>query len=231
MNKYLAIDLGAESGRIMEGVIVDGVFKMTEIQRFPTRMFSLHGSYFWDIYRFYEEILNGFRKFFALNNQMPVSIGIDTWGVDYALMTKDGDLIGLPHCYRDKRTDSAIAEFNEILNLDSVYNLTGIQMLQFNTLFQLYAELKTKPGIFDKASDLLFIPDILNYFLTGIKKSEFTFATTSQLLNPFNKKWEHALFNALGIDPGIMQEVNEPCTVLGNLSKEISEYTGLGRIP
>ncbi|MCF8405735.1 MAG: rhamnulokinase [Bacteroidales bacterium] len=231
MNKYLAIDLGAESGRIMRGSIAEGVFELTEIHRFPTGMLSLHRSYFWNIYRFYEEILNGFRKYAALNHSMPVSIGVDTWGVDYGLKSKEGKLIGLPHTYRDKRTESVLAEFNEILTLEKIYDLTGIQMLPFNTLFQLYAESKINPGIFDKVSDLLFIPDILNYFLTGIKKTEFTFATTSQLLNPFNENWEPLLFNALRIDPGIMQEVNKPCTVLGKLSKEISENTGLRRIP
>jgi len=231
MNKYLAVDLGAENGRIIEGAIAEGDFKLTEIHRFPTGMFSLRNSYYWDIYRFYEEILIGFRKYVAIKNAKPVSIGIDTWGVDYVLMTNQGKLLGLPHSYRDKRTDSSIAQFSGILNLDTVYNLTGTQMLPFNTLFQLFAESKINPGIFNKVSDLLFIPDIFNYFLTGIKKSEFTFSTTSQLLNPFSRSWEPAIFKALGIDPGIMQQVNEPCMVLGNLSGEVVIQTGLTDIP
>ena len=121
--------------------------------------------------------------------QKPESIGLDTWGVDYALFDKQGSLLGVPYAYRDHRTDTAMEELFRSIPKKRVYELTGIQFMQFNTIFQLFAARRDKLPIMDLAADLLFVPDIINYFLTGVKKSEFTFATTSQLFNPVNNYW------------------------------------------
>jgi rhamnulokinase len=228
--KYLAFDFGAESGRAIIGSFSGGKIALEEIHRFPTGMMPVHGSYLWNIFRFYEEIRNGIKKCNA-HKVIPDSLGIDTWGVDFALVGRDGHLIGLPYCYRDSRTDGSIEAFFEIVPREEVYRLTGIQFMQFNTLFQLFSMARVHSPLLNSATDLLFIPDIFNYLLTGEMKSEFSFATTSQLYNPVAGNWEPSLFKALGIDPAIMQEIVAPGTVIGKLYSTLSDETGIPEIP
>lgn len=230
-SQHLAIDLGAESGRVIAGTISGEKLELSEIRRFPTKYTSISGSYRWDVHQFFKEILEGLKAAAKNGEKVFGSIGIDSWGVDYALLAKDGNLLGLPHSYRDPRTGNAIDEFKSIMDLDKLYRLTGNQIIQINTLFQLLAEKKNNPDFFKIVTDLLFIPDLFNYFLTGIKKTEFTFATTSQLYNPLKNQWEPDIFRALGIDIGIMQEIISPCSVLGNLSAGVSRQVGLAEIP
>ncbi len=218
VSRHLAIDLGAESGRLIEGIIRDGKLIMQELKRFPTGMTLIGSNHHWNIYRMFEEIVEGIVRATSREQGKCDSVGIDTWGVDYGLLNASGRLTGLPYAYRDSRTKNAMDQFREHMPLDRVYELTGTQMLPFNTLFQLFSEKRDHPGAFDAVEDLLFIPDILNYFLTGNKRTEFTFATTSQLYNPVAGQWELSLFDALGIDAQIMQDIAEPCTILGELS-------------
>ncbi len=225
-SSFLAFDLGASGGRGIIGVLKDKVLTLNEVCRFDNGMTNILGSYHWDILRLYDELVKGIAKTISLGLR-PASIGIDTWGVDYGLLDKKGNLLGNPYAYRDHRTDTAIEEFSAVIPLNRIYKLTGIQFMQFNTLFQLYAATRDKLPVMDMAGDLLFIPDLLNYMLTGIKKTEFTFATTSQLLNPVTGKWEKELFDALGIPVSIMQEIIEPGTVLGPLHKSVVDETGM----
>ncbi len=229
-SRHLAIDLGAESGRMIEGSIQDGKLHLKEIRRFPTGMTKIGGGFHWNIYRMFEEITAGLEEASDMPGDWD-SLGVDTWGVDYGLLDRSGRLIGLPYAYRDPRTDGAMEEFGKALPLATVYEMTGIQMLPFNTLFQLFAERRDHPEIFGSVGDLLFMPDIINYFLTGRKRTEFTFATTSQLFNPFKAQWETSLFELLGIDMGIMQKVVAPCTVLGALSGFPGANGGLAGLP
>lgn len=228
---YLAFDLGAESGRAILGILDDaGRLQISELHRFPNGMINVLGNLHWDVLGQYQELLEGMR-ISAGQTSSPVSIGVDTWGVDFALLDARGILIGAPFTYRDRRTDGAIEGFFSRMPKERLYQLTGIQFLPFNTLFQLYSMVRDKSPQLEIASDLLFIPDIFNYFLTGTKKSEFTFATTSQLYNPRTGSWDNEVFEQLGVSKDIMQEIVEPGTIVGELTENISVQTGLKEIP
>jgi rhamnulokinase len=229
--KFLAFDIGAESGRALLGNLKDNKIELKEIHRFPNGMMNVLGHYHWNIYRLYEEIQKSLEICAIEEKVMPEAIGIDTWGVDYALLAKDGSILEVPFAYRDPRTNSAIEEFFTIVPRKKIYELTGNQFLQFNTLFQLYAAKRDKSPILEMATDLLFMPDVLNYMITGIKKSEFTYATTSQLYNPMKNDWEDELFKALDISRSIMQEIVSPGTILGDLHEAICRQVGIDPLP
>ena len=231
MKNYLAIDLGAESGRVILGSVSHDSFSMREIHRFPNGVVQMAGKYHWNIGQLFKEILTGLEKCVSVEKIIPESIGIDTWGVDYGLLAEDGSLMGMPFSYRDNRTVNAIRDFSKIIPLGELYNLTGTLIAPYNTLFQLYAASQLHPRMINASSDLLFIPDLITYFLTGIKITEHSFATTSQLYNPRKRGWEQTLFNALGISSGIMQEIIKPETVIGYLGKNICKHTGMKSIP
>jgi len=226
MTKYLAFDIGASSGRGIIGKLENSTISLEEISRFPNSMIQVAGSCHWDILSILGEIKEGIRKAVS-QNQIPLSIGIDTWGVDYGLLDISGNILELPYAYRDHRTDNAMEEVFALIPKKRLYRLTGIQFMQFNTIFQLYSALRDTPHFIKKAKDLLFIPDLLNYFLSGIKKTEFSFATTSQLYNPETKKWDQEIFDAIGVSSEIMQDIVDPGTVIGRLSKEVQEETGM----
>jgi rhamnulokinase len=223
---FLSFDLGASGGRALAGSLNDKVLKINEISRFNNSMIRIMDSYFWDVLMLYNEIVKGMMVAGSLGLR-PESIGIDTWGVDYGLLDSKGNLLGNPYAYRDHRTDGAIGEFSVHMPLSRIYRLTGIQFMQFNTLFQLFAAKRYGLPAMDIANDLLFMPDLLNYMLTGIKKTEFTFATTSQLLNPVTGTWEKELFDVLGIPVSIMQPIIAPASVLGPLNNSLVRDTGL----
>ena len=231
MNHYLAIDLGAESGRVILGTLSEGKLSMRELYRFSNGMLVLNNKCHWNIGQLYSEILKGLDICVNRENIQPSSIGIDTWGVDYGLLAQDGSLLGLPFAYRDSRTQNAIEEFTAIMPKQDIYRATGNLFAPYNTLFQLYAAKKYQPLVLSAAHDLLFIPDLLTYLLTGVKKTEYSFATTSQLYNPKAKCWEKSIFSALGISDDIMQDVVEPGSIIGNLSSQINKQTGIKEIP
>jgi rhamnulokinase len=223
---FLAFDLGASGGRALAGTLNNKVLRKTEVCRFNNGMIRVLDSYYWDILMLYNEIVKGMSAAGSLG-LTPESLGIDTWGVDYGLLDKKGNLLGNPYAYRDHRTDKAIVEFSALVPLSRIYSLTGIQFMQFNTLFQLFAAKRDRLPAMDMAADLLFMPDLFNYMLTGIKRTEFTFATTSQLFNPLTGKWEKELFDALKIPVSLMQEIVEPGSVLGPLNRSVIGETGL----
>jgi rhamnulokinase len=231
MNHFLAIDMGAESGRLILGSLDNDKLQLKEIHRFANGMLHIQGKYYWNIGQLYKEILNGFEICVQREKVQPESIGIDTWGVDYGLLSEDGTLLGLPYAYRDSRTESAIEEFTRIVPKERIYKLTGNLFAPYNTLFQLYAAKKNHPKLIDAATDLLFIPDLIAYMLTGAKKTDFTFATTSQLYNPKTNKWEKELFANLGIPIDLMQEIVEPGSITGYLDDAVCKTTGMNKIP
>ena len=226
MHKFLAVDIGASGGRTILGSYADDIVSLREISRFPNGMTAIHGRYHWDIFHIFENIKTGIKDAFN-QNEIPESVGIDTWGVDYGLLDKAGHILELPYAYRDHRTDGIMKEFFKILPKEKLYELTGIQFLQFNTIFQLYAAVRDKLPIMDIAEDLLFIPDLLNYLLSGVKKSEFTFATTSQMFNPKTGTWAPEIFKNTGIKMEIMQDIVKPGTIIGRLTKDIMGDTGM----
>jgi len=230
-SRYLAFDLGAGSGRGVLGELQDGRLSTKEVCRFPNGMIEVLGHLHWNIFGLFEHIKEGLRLCAHEEGTPPESIGIDTWGIDFGLLASDGSVLGLPYGYRDGRTDGAMDSFFIKISRDRVYELTGIQFLPFNSLFQLEAMVRDKSPLLDAAADLLFIPDLLHYLLTGVKKTEFSFATTSQLYNPIKGDWEDELLSALGIPNKIMQEIVQSGTTLGVITQEIARETGFGPTP
>ena len=228
-HSYLAFDLGASSGRGVLGILEKEKISLKEVNRFYNGMTTIHGEYHWDFLRLFDEIKRGITECAGLQ-QKPESIGLDTWGVDYALFDSQGSMLGIPYAYRDHRTDTAMEELFGIIPKKRVYELTGIQFMQFNTIFQLYAGKRDRLPVMDLATDLLFVPDIINYFLTGEMKSEFTFATTSQLFNPVSGTWEKKLFDAIGVSADIMQDIVDSGTVIGPLTADIARETQMSQI-
>ncbi|NLB25325.1 MAG: rhamnulokinase [Bacteroidales bacterium] len=230
-NTFLAFDLGASGGRAIAGILKNGKLELKEVHRFKNQMTLIHGSYYWNIFSLFDELKKGLKKCIDNFQICPQSVAVDTWGVDYSLISGNGQIIGLPYAYRDHRTNDIMDDFfNNILSKEETYLLTGIQFMQFNSLFQLYASVKQNyPGL-DIAEHMLFTPDTINYLFTGIRKNEYTIASTSQLLKPGKAEWESRLFKAAGISEKLQCEIVEPGTILGKLLPEVSEQTGCGEL-
>lgn len=228
---FLAFDLGASSGRAILGTISDGKLSLKEIHRFDNQMVEINGSFYWNIFSLFGELKTGLRKCIHDFGIQPESVGVDTWGVDIALLDKNGMIVGLPYAYRDPRTDTAMEEVFKIIPRKELYLMTGIQMMQFNTLFQLHAYKRDHSPQLEIAKDILFMPDALGYLFSGIKKNEFSIASTSQFLKPGKLEYEQRLFDAIGFDINMMQELVLPGTVLGNIKSEIQKETGSDSIP
>ncbi|MDR2969478.1 MAG: rhamnulokinase [Tannerellaceae bacterium] len=227
---FLAFDIGATSGRGMIGSL-DGVkFEMQEIHRFPNSILELHGKYYWDIYQLYAA-LKECLKICARRGIVPDSIGIDTWGVDFGYVGKDGTLLGLPRSYRDPYTEGAPEEYFKRISREEVYGKTGIQVLNFNSLFQLFSAKQEGFAPLEAAEKILFMPDLLSYLLTGNKVCEYTEASTSQLLNPATKEFEPSLLEAAGVPPSILCPLVMPGTVIGTLNDAPAKETGVGKVP
>ncbi len=225
-SSFLAFDIGASSGRAMLGTLHDNQLELVEVHRFKNQMTQIHGHFYWNIFSLFEELKTGLRKCISEFKIQPDSVGIDTWGVDYALVTDDGHLTGLPFAYRDHRTDNSMEEFFGILPKKQTYLLSGIQFMQFNTLFQLFSSVQQKYSGLKIAESLLFMPDALNYLFTGIKINEYTIASTSQLLKPGKAEWEKQLFKAAGIPQKLAGEIIQPGTSLSELLPEVLAETG-----
>jgi rhamnulokinase len=217
MKKYnfLAFDIGATSGRAMLGTLAGDKFEMQEIHRFPNAIMELHGKYYWNVYKLYEALKESLC--ICGSKQIPLdSIGIDTWGVDFGYLSKDGALLGLPRAYRDPYTEGAPEEYFKRVPREEVYRLTGIQIMNFNSLFQLFRAGQEDFGPLKSADEILFMPDLLSYLLTGKRVCEYTDASTSQLLNPETKQFEASLLEAAGVSPSIMyQPLVMPGTLVG----------------
>ena len=232
MGNYLAFDLGAESCRAVLGNLDDGnKLQIKLLHRSPNGMINVRGNLHWDILSIYREMLTGIRTCVAQCRGNTESIGIDTWGVDFGLFDEKGMLIGNPIAYRDRKRMLVIDELLAKIPARKLYELTGIQIGYVNSIFQLYAFARENNPQLKIAKDLLFIPDIFNYFLTVNKATEFSFATTSQLYNTRTNFWEKEIFAKLGVSNGIMQKVVPHGTVIGKVNAEIISETGLGEIP
>jgi len=227
---FLAFDLGAESGRAVLGALAQGRLRLREVRRFQNEMVSLGEGLHWDAARLFEECQVALRQC-AAQEESPASVAVDTWGVDFGLLDEEGRLLEQPRSYRDLRNAGAREEFFRRVPRERVYELTGIQFLPFNSLFQLQAMVRDGAPALPRARDLLFMPDLISYFLSGEKRTEFTFATTSQLYNPVTGEWEEELFSALGLSRDLMQEIVPPGTVLGMLGPKVCRETGLAPVP
>lgn len=228
---YLAFDLGAESGRAVLGTLEGARLTVHEVRRFPNTPLPLAGHIHWNVYAQFDEMKSAMRDAAAAIGSRPASLGVDTWGVDFGLLAKDGSLLGLPFCYRDHRNAGAMEDYLKIVPRAALYEATGIQFMPFNTLFQIYAMVRERSPLLDAASDLLFMPDLFNFLLTGRKAAEYTIASTSQLLDPRTKAWIPGLFQAMGLSKRILHDVVEPGTVLGEISDDIATATGFRHVP
>ena len=228
---FIAFDLGATSGRTLLGSLENEHLSLKELTRFPNKMLELNGHLYWNIFSLYEHLKDGFAA--AVKEGVKItSVGIDTWGVDFAFVGEDGSLIGLPYAYRDPHTLNAPNEyFANILPREEVYRLTGIQVMNFNSLFQLYTMQKNRSSQLTASHRLLFMPDALSYMLTGNMVTEYTIASTSQLLNPLTKKIEEKLLASMGLDLSLFCQVVMPGHTIGWLSESITKDTGIERIP
>ncbi|MEW5816764.1 MAG: rhamnulokinase family protein [Spirochaetota bacterium] len=222
MEKFIAIDLGAESGRI----IVGDVRQIEVILRFPNNPVRLLDSIFWDMPAIYTEIKKGLKEAFSKYQGEIAGIGIDTWGVDYALLDKNGDLIGNPYHYRDSRTDNMPEELFKIIPRKELYRETGIQVMQLNTIYQLYSFSKTHPELLNAAEHFLTTPDLFNYWLTGVIRNEYTIASTTQMLNPVTKSWSRRVLGAIGLNEKLFSPVIMPCTRIGPLLSSVAQELG-----
>ena len=225
----LAFDFGASSGRMILGKFQDGKIELEEIHRFSNDPVRVGKCFYWDTFRLYHELKQGLKK--AAARKLPISsLAIDTWGVDYALIDKDGNVIGNPINYRDDRTIGAIDEVGKLVPLDELYASTGIQFMNFNTLFQLYADKKMRPDIYEKADRLLFMPELFGYFLTGKMYNEYTMASTGQLLDAKKRDLDYDMIRRCDIRTDLFGELTRPGTVIGDLLPEVVEETGLSGV-
>ena len=231
MIKVLAYDFGASSGRAMLGIYDGKKIYIEEIHRFPNEPVYVHGTLYWDVLRLFHEMKTGLIETRKAGHEDISSIGIDTWGVDFGLLDAKGRLLENPIHYRDKRTDGLMEEVWDIIGKRELYDRTGIQFMQFNTIYQLYSIAKQRPELFERADKLLFMPDLLAYFLTGKKISEFSIASTTQMLNSKTSDWDYELIEQLGIPTRILEPITDSATVIGNLTSNVCYETGFEPIP
>ncbi len=222
---YLAIDIGASSGRHILAHKEKGRMVLEEVYRFPNGMVEKDGELVWESEKLFEEIKNGMKKCKELG-KIPVSLGIDTWGVDFVLLDESGERIGNAVAYRDSRTRGMDQKVYELVDEDELYALTGIQKQSFNTIYQLMALKQRKPAQLAAAKKLLLTPDYFNYLLTGKAAAEYTIASTTQLLSPETKDWDRELIRRLGYPEDIFMEICMPGSELGGLRQEIRDEVG-----
>ena len=227
---FFAVDLGATSGRTILGTLSETGLELRELTRFPNHIIETGGHFFWDIYALYNEIIGGL-KVVAREGIEITSVGIDTWGVDFAFIGKDGGLLRNPYCYRDPHTVGMMEEYFKQVPKEHVYDLTGIQFMNVNALFQLYTLHRAGDSALEAADKILFVPDTLSYMLTGEKVTEYTIASTSQILNPRTKQMEQELLDVCGVRAEQFGRFVFPGEQIGVLSEEIQRQTGLGAIP
>lgn len=231
MLRVLAFDYGASSGRGILGKFDGEKLYLEELHRFASDPVMLGDSFHWDILRLFHEMKQGILKCAKSGQGDISSIGIDTWGVDFGLLGPRGELLGNPYHYRDTRTDGMIEAATKIVSARELYQHTGIQFQKFNTLYQLLAMRLNNDAILDKAETLLLIPDLLNYFLTGEKASEWTIASTTQMCDANSRTWAKELLTKLGIPTGMLTDIIQPGTQLGTLRNSITEELGIGKVP
>ncbi len=234
MNYYLAIDIGASSGRHILAHLQDGKMVTEEIYRFSNGPQILPGTpgalgsqgnkrLMWDTERLFKEILNGLKRAKELN-KIPVSVGVDTWGVDYVLLDESDTPLEGVYCYRDGRTKSAVPSAHRRIPFAELYAKTGIQYQSFNTVYQLYDD--KRDGRLQKAKTFLMLPDYFHYLLTGIKRQEYTNATTTGMVNALTHAWDEEILDALGYDKKLFGALSQPGTAVGEFTDEVAAFVG-----
>jgi rhamnulokinase len=228
--RLLAFDLGAESGRAMIGHFNGQKLELEEIHRFSNGPIRLNNSLFWDVLRLWGDIKQGLSKAAGLYRGSLKSVGLDTWGVDFGLLASDDSLLGNPYHYRDSRTNSMLElAFSKVPRAE-IYQKTGIQFMQLNSLYQLLAMVSARSPILAAAETFLNMPDLFNFWLTGRKANEFTIVTTSQCYDPLAGDWAYSLLDSLDIPTQIFGPIIQPGSVLGVIRPSLAEETGSDQI-
>ena len=228
---YFAVDLGATSGRTILGTLADGRLEQEELTRFPNNLIETGGHFYWDIYALYFEMIRGLKEV-AHRGITLTSIGIDTWGVDFVFIGDDGAILRNPMAYRDPHTFGRMEEYlEEVVSQREVYDITGIQFMNFNSLFQLYAMRKDANSAMKMAEKVLFVPDALSWMLTGEVVCEYTIASTSQMLDPRTGDLSEKLIESVGMKRSQFGRMVQPGTQIGVLTEEVQNITGLGAVP
>ena len=227
---FLAFDCGATSGRGILATFENGSFRMEEVCRFPNQILEIGGRYYWNVYSIYEHFLECLSNI-SHNGLKINSIGIDTWGVDFGCVAPDGTLLGLPRAYRDPYTAGIPEKVFEVLPREELYAATGIQIMDFNTIFQLYAQTREGFAPLAGAREILFMPDLLSWMLTGNEVCEYTDASTSGLMDQRSRQFDKSLLGRIGVRGDVLLPVVQPGTVVGTLRKAIADATGIGEVP
>ena len=222
---YLAVDIGASSGRLILGHLENGKMELEEVHRFENGMVKKDGELCWEFDRLFQEIKNGLKKSKEIG-KIPVSMGVDTWGVDFVLMDKDDKVLGNTVGYRDHRNEGMDEEVYKTISLEDLYARTGIQKAIFNTVYQLMAVKTKHPEYLEQAETMLHVPDYFHYLLTGKKTCEYTEATTGQLVNAETKDWDYELIDKLGYPRKMFQKLIMPGTSVGHFTEEVKAEVG-----
>jgi sugar (pentulose or hexulose) kinase len=229
--RYIAVDLGAESGRVMLGVVSAEKLRLEEVHRFSNGPVEQDGSLRWDFARLLSEIKTGIGKADKQSGGKVAGIGVDSWGVDFGLIDEKGNLIENPYHYRDSRTNGMMEKAFELISQRDIYEHTGIQFLQFNSVYQLLSMRLADSPVLAKANRLLFIANLVSYFLSGNPCAEYSLASTSQLMDMRTGRWSQAIFEKMNLPMGIMPDVIGPGKVIGKLTKKVANEIGCGEIP
>lgn len=230
-NVRIAIDLGASSGRVISSFLVDGKIQLEEIHRFENPAIEIPSGLYWNIFGLYNEILTGLKKAVDQFGEDIVSIGIDTWGCDFGLFDEQGEIIGTPHQYRDPRIEGVEDKMHDLMPEEEIFSFTGIKTNFYNSALHLLSLRLKNSAALSQAHSILFIPDILAYWLTGVKSVEKTNASTSQLLNAETGDWSEEVIEALGLPRSIFGKIVPPGTMLGQLRSELKDTIGRCDIP
>lgn len=225
--RFIGFDIGAESGRCIVATLDEGKVALTEVHRFPTHNLQDRTSLHWDILAITREIVEGLTKARKAFGPDFDGVATDTWGVDYVLVDPDGRVLGYPYHYRDSRTDGIMERAFAVVPRSKLYAATGTQFAQFNTVFQLLAEKERKANLLGVAETMLLMPDYLNYFLSGVRKAEYSIASTTGVADPRSRTWSWDLIDTFGIPRKIFPQMVEPGTVLGTLRPELAQRTGV----
>lgn len=229
-SNFIAADFGASSGRVILGTLNNNKIHLEEIHRFKNKFIKENNHICWDLNYLFTELIKGLTKIGKRKTENIEGIGIDTWGVDYALFDKNDKLLNNPIAYRDARTNGIMEKVFQKFSEKKIYEQTGIQFLQFNTLFQLYSELNDDNSNIGEAKTLLFMPDVFSFMLTGERKSEYTIVSTSQILNANEKNWDEKIIRELNFPKRVFPEIIFPGTTIGKLKTEIKSETKLSDI-
>ena len=227
---YLAVDLGAESGRVMAGRFDGKKIALQQFNRFPNGPVSIGGTLRWNLTNLWSQIQNGLREAASKLNGTAVSVGVDTWGVDFVLMNKNDELLGLPWNYRDGRTDGMMQKAFSRVPRSEIFAETGLQFMQINSLYQLLAMCERDPDLVAQARRFLMVPDFFHWCLSGSRVVEFTNATTTQMLSAKTRNWAFDMLRKFEIPTDMFPEIVTPGTNLGTLRNEVADFTGLGKL-